>query len=277
MDALPHALRRVAAEPPVRLLSRALLSRLPVSIQTRARWDLSIRPAYLLGLTIAAKKASENGIWHLCALEFGVAAGAGLLTLAREAQEVERSTGVHFSIYGFDAGTGLPATTGDYRDHPDYWQGGDFKMDVDRLRARLDGDTRLILGDVRDTVPSFVADIQDAPLGFVSFDLDLYSSTRDALRVFTEPKSRSLLQTPLYFDDIQPLISHRFAGELLAIDEFNAGQSAVRIDRWYRIHEGRPFPEAPYLNCMYVAHNIAAITAWREERVSRTFANEERV
>jgi hypothetical protein len=258
---LTDVIRRLAMEPPIRIVSKGVLSRLPVKPQTRARWDISPRPAYLLGLTMAAKKASESSIFHLCALEFGVAFGAGLVALEREAIAVERATGVRFSVYGFDAGQGLPPTSGDYRDHPDYWQGGDYKMDADAVRRQLGPRGHLVLGHVRDTVPEFVEKIQDAPIGFASFDLDLYSSTRDALRVFHHPQTRMLLQTPIYFDDIIPLISHRRGGELLAIDEFNASQSRVCIDRWYGLSHGRPFPEASYLEHMYVAHDLEGINA----------------
>ena len=40
---------RLAIEPQFRILARALLKHMPVSVKTRALWELSARPAYLLG------------------------------------------------------------------------------------------------------------------------------------------------------------------------------------------------------------------------------------
>jgi hypothetical protein len=255
------SLTRLAEEPPFRLLTKFALRYLPVSLQTRARWDLSPRPAYTLGVLTAALKARHQGVPEISVIEFGVAAGSGLLTLERESAAIEAQTGVQIRVYGFDSGRGLPFTTGDYRDHPDYWQHGDFPMDEAALRSKLSPKTQLILGDVRETVPHFITHTQKAPLGFVSFDLDLYSSTIAALQVFSHPQKRMLLQVPCYFDDIEYFVAHKFAGELLAIDDFNAQQRQTKIDRWYDIARQRPFPEASYLRRMYVAHDLEAINA----------------
>jgi hypothetical protein len=73
---------------------------------------------------------------------------------------------------------------------------------------------------------------------------------------------------PLYFDDIDSIFNHRFAGELLAIDEFNARQGDVRIDRWRGVRRGRPFPERPYLSQMYVAHDVKATSSVTLDRAT---------
>jgi hypothetical protein len=44
---------------------------------------------------------------------------------------------------------------------------------------------------------------------------------------------------------------HRFAGELLAIDEFNRATELVKIDQWRDIDNDRAFPEAAWLKDMY--------------------------
>jgi hypothetical protein len=64
----------------------------------------------------------------------------------------------------------------------------------------------------------------------------------------------------LYFDDTEHSISHRFAGELLAIDEFNRDNDHVKIDRWRGLASDRPFPEASFLQKMYMAHDLKAIS-----------------
>jgi hypothetical protein len=50
----------------------------------------------------------------------------------------------------------------------------------------------------------------------------------------------------MYCDDVDLMFTHRFAGELLAIEEFNQSDAGVRIDSWRGINKHRPFPEAPW-------------------------------
>ena len=234
-------LRRLASEPPFRLLAKHVLALFPCSVETRARWELSARPNYLMGTLFAAQRARAQGIAEIAVIEFGVAGGNGLLTLQAEAEAVERATGVAIRVYGFDAGPGgMPNFCGDYRDHPDMWKPGDFPMDVDSLRARLAPRTTLILGDVRDTIERFHQDYEPSPIGFMSIDLDLYSSSAAALRALE--LCPILRQVALYFDDIAMPLCHRWAGELLAIDEFNQQHAHLKIDRWRGLRDLRPFP-----------------------------------
>jgi hypothetical protein len=160
-----------------------------------------------------------------------------------------------------DTGEGLPRTCGDYRDHPDRYSQGEYRMDHTALSHRLASRTSLVLGDVADTVPSFVAQGSYPPIGFISVDLDLYSSSKEALQVLTLPGKRMLHRVPIYCDDVDASAHHRWAGELLAIQEFNERDSIVKIDRWHGIQRGRPFPEHDWLNRMYMAHDLAAISS----------------
>lgn len=223
---------------------------------------------YLIGVLRAADQALEEGVSKILAIEFGVAAGNGLLALQDIAEAVERETGVVIEVVGFDSGQGMPAVPFDYRDHTDWWIPQDYPMDVAGLRSRLLPRTRLILGPVAESVRHFLQE-NEVLVGFVSFDLDYYSSTKDALPLLSGPRRRLLRRTPLYFDDIDFFFNNKFAGELLAIDEFNATNDDVRIDRWRGIRKQRPFPEAPWLDKMYVAHDIAAISRFRPERRPR--------
>ena len=91
-------------------------------------------------------------------------------------------------------------------------------------------------------MPRFFDDPRVPPVGFIAFDLDLYSSTASALRVLSMPGGRSLDHVALYFDDTEHSISRHLAGELLAIDEFNQSHSHVTIDRWRGITNDRPVP-----------------------------------
>jgi hypothetical protein len=203
-------------------------------------------------------------------VEFGVCTGGGLLSMEEHARQIESSTGVSIKVVGFDSGDGLPTLIGDFRDQPDRWQPGSFKMtNFDDLRNRLDPmRTQLIIGDVRDTVPRFLEIGNVAPLGFIAFDLDLYSSTKSALEILRNPKCKMLLQTPLYFDDIYDYITdHRWAGERLAIDEFNRTSDWVKIDYWYDLKYDKPFPEARYWEKMRVAHDLQAISSTKFEDI----------
>jgi hypothetical protein len=249
-------------EPPFRLFVRAVLKGLPIPASMRALWDISDRPAYLVGVHYAARRAVREGVGAISVIEFGVAGGDGLLVLEREAAAVEKELGVAIRVYGFDNGpAGLPDFIGDHRDHPDKWKPGDFPMDVPLLQSRLGPRTSLVLGNVEQTVPQFFDDPGVPPVGFIAFDLDLYSSTAHALRILSLPGNRTLDHVPLYFDDTEHSISHRFAGELLAIDEFNRASDQVKIDRWRGLRGDRPFPEAAYLRKMYMAHDLRAISA----------------
>ncbi len=246
-------------EPPFRLFGKALVKRFSSDIRTISQWDAAERPNYLLGVLRAADQALESKVKEISVAEFGVAGGAGLLCLQSYAERVQAATGVKIHVLGFDTGAGLPKGTGDFRDHPEIWSPGDFPMVWDQLRPRLGPQTQLILGDVIDTVPEFLATKMPAPLGFISIDVDFYSSTRDALRILSLPNRKTLFRTVIYLDDVETMLYHRFAGELLAVEEFNRDNSGVKIDRWRGVRSRRPFHEELWLDRMYVAYDLEAI------------------
>ena len=253
-------LDRLSVEPPFRIAAKAWIRLFANSVGNQALWDIVDRPHYLTGVLAAAPEAKRQGIAEISVAEFGVAGGNGLLALQQYAAAVEKDTGVRIAVYGFDKGKGLPQLCGDFRDHPDQWREGDYWMEEHLLRSRLAERTTLIVGDVRETVSTFVREAQVAPLGFVAMDLDLYSSTMAALKIFTLPGKRMLLRVPMYFDDVNFSFNHKFAGELRAIDEFNSSQDSVKIDIWRGLRNNRPFPDASWINNMYIAHDIESIS-----------------
>ena len=253
---------RVLHEPPFRLLAKCLARYCSRSLASKVRWEAAERPQYALGVLFAANQARRLGIPEIVVIEFGVASGKGLLVLAAHAARAEREIGTRIQVYGFDLGTGLPASS-DFRDHPDNWKGGDFPM-AGNLQSRIGANTRLVLGNVAVTVSQFVAR-QTVPVGFAAFDLDLYSSTRAALELFTLPDAKMLPHTAIYFDDTQQSFNHRFAGELLAIDEFNRESASVKIDRWRGIRVLTAFPDSPWLEAMYMAHQLVVAPSVRRE------------
>jgi len=72
----------------------------------------------------------------------------------------------------------------------------------------------------------------------------------------------------MYFDDVMDHYNHRDAGELLAIEEFNERNGGITIDQWRGLRPWRPFPDAIWLDGMYVAHDLAAISQARLTRAA---------
>jgi hypothetical protein len=231
------------------------------SFRERVRFDLVGRPQHAFGLLTAADLATFSGVKEITAIEFGVAEGDGLLDLADVACRITAETGVTIELIGLDSGAGLPAPR-DYRDHPEIWAEGDFPMrDADQLRAALPPATNLMLGTVRDTLPDVIDSLGNRPVGFVSFDLDLYSSTTDALQLFSSKPDLFLPVVVSYFDDvlggpgrIGSLFRTAAAGQLLAIDEFNHQQSLRRIDPLRILRHRRPLDRELWLERMYALH-----------------------
>lgn len=202
------------------------------SFELRLKYDIFPRPVYAYGIYHAAEMAQRMGLKSVSVIEFGVGAGRGLLMMERLADEVERIFGVTIEIYGFDTGAGLPPPT-DYRDLPFMWAEGDFRMDVEGLKRTLRR-AKMILGDVEETLRTKKPENM-SPIGFISFDLDYYSSTVKAFRIF-DTADDLLPRVLCYFDDVTG--TNRFIGELLAIDEFNARNT----NKKNRLH---PFPSRP--------------------------------
>jgi hypothetical protein len=214
-------------------------------------WESLERAPYAFGLWHGAQRAQQLQIKEITAVEFGVANGRGLLLMQRHAAAIEKETGICIWVFGFDLGSGLPETD-DLRDHIDMWKSGDYEMDIARLQAQLGSRTTLVLGDVSKTIARFAP---RGPIGFISFDLDFYSSTMHAFHIFEKP---ILPHTPVYFDDVILPFNHRFAGELLAIDDFNRRSENVKIDRWHGIKLLTAFSDSQWAEQMYTAHDLRA-------------------
>jgi hypothetical protein len=118
-----------------------------------------------------------------------------------------------------------------------------------------------VLGAVVDTLPEVIDALGDRPVGFISFDLDLYSSTTDALQLFSSKPDLFLPVVVSYFDDVTggpgrigSLFRTAGAGQLLAIDEFNQQQALRRIDPLRILRYRRPLDREPWLERMYALH-----------------------
>ena len=252
----PRIWARIARERLAAPLSLNLLSvfvGLFGSFRAKVEFDLVVRMHHAWGLLYAADQARQCGVRELTAIEFGVANGAGLLNMCEIAARVTRETGVGFQIVGFDAGTGLPPPS-DYRDHPEFYHHGDYPMaSREQLLARLPPNTRVIFGEVATSASGFLAG-QFAPVGFVSFDLDYYSSTRDALRLLDGPPEWYLPWTVCYFDDVHFLQHNEYQGALLALKEFNESRRDRKIAPVNWLDHYRLFHWSAWVRRMYFLH-----------------------
>jgi hypothetical protein len=246
---------------PVALLEARQRAATRGSFRERVRFDLVGRPHHAIGLLAAADLATFAGAEAIVAIEFGVAEGGGLVDLADVAAAVTAESGVAIQVIGLDSGAGLP-TPRDYRDHPEIWAEGDFPMgNAGLVRAALPAGTRLVLGPVAETLPGLIEDLHDCPVGFVSFDLDLYSSTIDALRLFAAGPDCLLPVVVSYFDDvlggparIGSLFRTAAAGQLLAIEEFNGQHPLRQVDPLRILRHRQALDREPWLDRMYALH-----------------------
>jgi len=225
-------------------------------LRSSVAFDLVQRPHYAYGLLEAADQARNAGLKAFTAVEFGVAAGEGLINLCKIAELVTAQTGVAVQIAGFDSGEGMPEAR-DWRDHPEEFGLGDFPMDIARLEARLPPNCKLVLGDVSKTVPEFAKNrlTAEAPLGFAAFDLDYYSSTKHALRLLSDSDAANYLFLPvLYFDDIVLAHYSDWAGELLAINEFNAEHQMRKIQQYRFLRSRRILKNARWIDQIFILH-----------------------
>src|SRR5205085_323043 len=117
---------------------------------------------------------------------------------------------------------------------------------------------KLILGDVKFTVPEWMANRQMPPIGFIAFDLDYYSSTKEAFAIFEAGESARLPRVYCYFDDIsgpEAACHNEYIGELCAIREFNNAHAAKKLTPIHMLRHMRVFQE-PWNEQIYVLHDF---------------------
>ena len=201
------------------------------NLRQKISFDLIIRQQHAYALLDLADHAKSLGYKKATVIEFGVAAGAGLLNLQKLAQQVTKSTGISFNLYGFDTGTGMPQPQS-YKDHPELYQTGDFSMDFSLLSSKLEKDTKLILGPLSETIRTFSSnDFTAAPIGFISVDVDYYSSTVDALKVLELRPENFLPRVIVYLDDLEDPSHNSYCGEQAAIAEHTTQQPLRPIEK----------------------------------------------
>jgi hypothetical protein len=240
---------------PIHLNALSLLIALVGSFRLRVAFDLVLRAHTAYSMLNCADLAKSLGLRRVTVVEFGVAAGAGLLNMCAIAKRVSDATGVAFDVYGFDTGEGMPPPRS-HKDHPELYQAGDFPMNVASLEKRLPENARLIIGPISETVPTFLASVKaTSPLGFVVIDVDYHFSTKDALEVFNNSSPDSYLPRVLiYLDDVEHESHNRFSGELAAVHEFNDENDLRKIDRNVFLRGYRVLRNARWIDHMFTLH-----------------------
>ena len=84
---------------------------------------------------------------------------------------------------------------------------------------------KLVIGDIKSTLKTFKKNKLNFPIGFISFDLDFYSSTVSSFEIFKINDDMLLPRVECYMDDVgstELLVASKGTGVLRAIDEFNS-------------------------------------------------------
>jgi len=255
----PYIWKRILHEritEPIHLNLTSVLVALLGSYRAKIDFDLVLRQHNAYGILRAADEAKKLNLKSVTIIEFGVAAGAGLINMCKIAEKVSLITGVEFKIYGFDTGKGMPPSQ-DYRDHPELYQKGDFPMNKDQLVGLLPKNAELVIGELADTIPSFLHNLNcESPVGYVVIDVDYYCSAKEALAVATSDSNKYLPITFLYFDDIHEDYHNDWCGELLAIQEFNNENETRKISPYKSLKTKRFFKNGFWLDKIYILHTL---------------------
>jgi hypothetical protein len=213
-------------------------------------------PHFAYGLHQAGIQARALGLHGFTAIEFGVAGGKSLLVLEDQAAQIESELGIRIAVLGYDTGEGMPEAE-DYRDLPYIWQKGFFRMDYAALGQRLRR-ARLVIGDIRETILQRDIEETGLPVGFISIDVDYYSSTKAAFRLFDKASETRLPRAFCYMDDVVGdhwELHCDYVGELLAIREFNEEHPHQKIARVHGLRAKLPHPSW-WADWLFVHHDF---------------------
>ncbi|AIQ95500.1 hypothetical protein EW14_1489 [Prochlorococcus sp. MIT 0604] len=235
-------------------------------------YDLVPRYPYAFGIKEAFTLANIEKVDKILIIEFGVASGSGLFNMSYIASKLSRIYKVDYEIIGFDTGVGMPKPL-DYKDHPEKYREGDFPS-LKLKNTKLPEKTRVIYGEISGTIDKFVEKhkLNDNVIGFVSLDVDYYSSTKEALKIFNMPASNYLSRTPIYNDDESHLDHNDYCGALLAINEFNKNNELRKFSKMHNLRNKGIFKNASFLDQMYFYHVLdheeRKVSNWLNEKVS---------
>ena len=189
------------------------------------------RMNYAVNIMSAAFEAKRFGYNGISVIEFGVGGGIGLLAAQFHAREISKLIGIDIKVYGFDLGTGLPKSDeGKEVDNILHiFQPGFFVMNKEKLVNRLEENTILIIGDIKNTIKDFVDNYNPYPIGAIFIDVDTYQSTKYILdwMAINNYDNVFLPRIYMYFDDV--FSQYEGIGEEKAIQEFNNTVKGMKI------------------------------------------------
>ena len=240
----------------------------------KINYDLVPRQPYAFGLSEAFRLAKEEQIDKVIIIEFGVASGAGLFNLAYISNKLSKIYNIDYEVLGFDTGKGMPEPI-DYRDHPEHYMTGDFPS-INLENAKLPKKTKIYYGDIEDTVKNILEHLnKNVKIGFVSIDVDYYSSTKKCLEIFNYNESNFFSTTPVYFDDVQNIDDNIYCGELLAIEEFNKINENRKLSKMNNLRYLRIFKNAVWIDQMYYAHILDSERrkpdSWKNNKIVKLY------
>jgi hypothetical protein len=233
------------------------------NIVDKIKYDTVPRQPYAFGLGEAFRLASRNkkklSIKRLVIVEFGVASGAGLLNLCRISEKLSTYYGLDVKLIGFDSGEGMPPPV-DFRDHPEKYLDGDFPPhDRKLLDSSLPSNAEVVYGPILNSLGQLDEMLTEGDIiSFVSIDVDYWSSTVDCLKIFDNEGLSFLPLLPMYFDDVNNVDHHPYAGELLAIIEYNKQSASKKIVQMNQLRNWRLFKNALYLEQMYWFYDFSS-------------------
>ena len=224
------------------------------SVRMKVLYDTFRKAHYAYGIFEAAHRAKNIGLKGITVIEFGVASGRGLIAMIMYSEKIAKYFGIEIKVIGFDSGEGMPPVV-DFRDHPELYTHGDFPMiNRDKLMGFLGTNAKLeILNLINET---WIDKGIEYPVGFLSVDVDYYSSTSSILKQLVAIDSNLLLpNTLIYFDDVILDNHNAFQGELLSISEFNEYSPVRKIDFFGRIlRHQRMLKHEHWIDNMYQLH-----------------------
>lgn len=187
------------------------------------------RMVYARNIWKAAEAAREIGIREFSVIEFGVAGGNGLIAAEFYAREISRIFNLKIEVYGFDNAVGLPEIKEDciQKEIPYWFYGGRYNyLNIEKMNKRLRA-AKLIIGDIEETLNSFIEIYSPAPIGVIFVDVDQYAGTAAILSFLESDDKHFLPRMNVYFDDISPATESR--GEHRAVLEFNQRNEDIKI------------------------------------------------
>jgi len=240
-----------------RLLLKVVQKFWTPSVIDRVHLDYFPYPHYAYGVYVSCMQARMLGHSVTTVIEFGVAGGNGLIALENAALQIGSALDVEVDVLGFDNGEGMPPSS-DVRDMVYWYRPTAFKMDFPRLKERLKK-ARLFIGLIHETVVEATRNLR-GPIGFCSFDMDYYTATADALRIFDAPSETRQPRVMIYADDIFGVhdlnIVCSSVGEERAFADFNATHPDLKIQTVRGLRHKRPVV-AKWNDQMFALHDFA--------------------